>query len=218
MSVKTTSVDPSEQPTVFIVDDDPSICESLQDLFEAVRIAARCFGSAEDFAARWTPRMTGCLLLDARLPGMSGVEFQERMAQLGMRLPIVFMTAHGDMAMVRKVLKGGAVEFLIKPFQKEELLGAIENAFRLDGARRQEEAERHSIEARIRLLSGRERQVMSMVTAGMLNKQIAAQLGLSEITVKLHRRKVMERMQADSLAELVKLCERVHFDGSRPAA
>jgi FixJ family two-component response regulator len=194
--------------TVYIADDDSSICEGLSNLLEAMGIATCCYGSAEEFHAAWKPENRGCLLLDARLPGMSGVEFQERMAQQGIRLPVVFMTAHGDMAMVRKVLKGGALEFLIKPFQKEELLKAIEQAFEQDRQRREEEEALASIQRRIDSLSQRERQVMERVTAGLLNKQIAAELGLSEIMVKVHRRKVMERMEAESLAELVKLCER----------
>jgi FixJ family two-component response regulator len=202
--------------TVYIVDDDSSICESLSNLLEAKGMAACCFGSAEAFIANWQPERCGCLLLDARLPGMSGVEFLERMEQLAIRLPVVFMTAHGDMAMVRTVLKGGAIEFLIKPFQMEELLHALEQGLAFGRARRMDEQQVSSIETRIASLSERERQVMSMVTAGMLNKQIAAELGLVEITVKLHRRKVMERMRAESLAELVKLCERVRFVGYQP--
>ena len=197
--------------TVFIVDDDPSICEALSNLLEATGFATRCFASAEAFLAAWNGQAAGCLLLDARLPGMGGVELQEQMTQHGVSLPVVFMTAHGDMAMVKKVLKGGALEFLIKPFQKEELLNAIRQAFALDHSRREEAALQDSIRRRISSLSARERQVMARVTAGMLNKQIAADLGLSEITIKLHRRKVMERMKAESLAELVKLCERVKF-------
>jgi FixJ family two-component response regulator len=193
---------------VYIVDDDPSILEGVSNLLDAVGIASRCYASAEEFLAAAERGEAGCLLLDARLPGISGVEFQERMAQEGVRLPVVFMTAHGDMAMVKKVLKGGAIEFLIKPFQKEELLNAIEQAFAQNRRRREEEASTASIRERLATLSERERQVMALVTQGKLNKQIAAELGLSEITVKLHRRKVMDRMQAGSLAELVKLCER----------
>ena len=202
---------PSHSETVYIVDDDPSICEGLSNLLEAVGIAAKCYSSAEEFRDAWDGRCAGCLLLDARLPGIGGVEFQEQMEQQGIRLPVVFMTAHGDMAMVRKVLKGGAIEFLVKPFQKEELLNAIRLGFEHDRSRRQEETLVDSIRCRIDSLSSRDRQVMAMVTAGKLNKQIAAELGLSEITIKLHRRKVMDRMQAGSLAELVKLCERVRF-------
>ena len=199
----------TEQQTVFIVDDDSSICEALTNLLESVGITAESFPSAEDFATKWHGGSVGCLLLDARLPGMSGVEFQEQMHASGIDLPIVFMTAHGDMPMVRKVMKAGAVEFLIKPFQKEELLNAVDQAFGLDRTRRKEAEILGSIRARIDSLTDREREVMGMVTAGLLNKQIAAELNLSEITVKLHRRHVMDKMEAQSLADLVKMCERV---------
>lgn len=195
--------------TVFIVDDDASICEGLCNLLEAVGIRAEHYPSAEAFRERWSGELAGCLLLDARLPGMSGVEFQEQMQAAGIALPVIFMTAHGDVPMVRKVMKAGAVEFLTKPFQKEELLHAVEQAFASDRARRQEAAILNSIRARIASLTEREREVMAMVTAGLLNKQIAGELKLSEITVKLHRRHVMEKMKAGSLAELVKMCERV---------
>lgn len=198
-----------EIETAFIVDDDESIREGLSNLLESVGIGAKCYSTAEGFSAHWSDAMAGCLILDARLPGISGVEFQERLRKSGIKIPIIFMTAHGDIPMVRKVMKAGAVEFLTKPFQKEDLLNAVEQAFALDRARRKEESIVESIRARIDSLTGREREVMAMVTAGLLNKQIAGELNLSEITVKLHRRQVMEKMRAGSLAELVKMCERV---------
>lgn len=194
--------------TVFIVDDDPSICEGLANLLEAVGIPTESCPSAEAFRDRWVPESAGCLLLDVRLPGISGVQFQEQMRATGIDLPIVFMTAHGDIPMVRKVMKGGAVEFLTKPFQKEELLQAVREAFTLDRTKRAEVESLRELRSRIDSLSAREREVMDMVTAGLLNKQIAGKLNLSEITVKLHRRRVMDKMKADSLAELVKICER----------
>jgi FixJ family two-component response regulator len=194
--------------TVYIVDDDESIRDGLSNFLEAVGIDSKCFSTAEGFSAHWSDRMAGCLLLDARLPGISGVEFQERLRKSGMKIPVIFMTAHGDIPMVRKVMKAGAVEFLTKPFQKEELLRAVEQAFASDQARRKEQAIVDSIRARIETLTPREREVMAMVTAGLLNKQIASELNLSEITVKLHRRQVMEKMRVGSLAELVKICER----------
>ena len=198
-----------KKETVFIVDDDESIRDGLCNFLEAVGIDARSYATAEGFSAQWTDAMPGCLLLDARLPGISGVEFQEQLRKSGSKIPVIFMTAHGDIPMVRKVMKAGAAEFLTKPFQKEELLHAVEQAFASDRARRKEEVILDSIRARIALLTPREREVMAMVTAGRLNKQIAGELNLSEITVKLHRRQVMEKMQADSLAELVKMYERV---------
>ncbi len=194
--------------TVFIVDDDPSICEGLENLLESVGLSAESYASAEAFGQSWTMKDAGCLLLDARLPGMSGVAFQEQMRATGIELPIIFMTAHGDIPMVRKVMKAGAVEFLTKPFQKEELLQAVGEAFALDRAKREEAEGLRTIRALLDSLSPREREVMAMVTAGLLNKQIAAELNLSEIMVKTHRRRVMEKMQVDSLAELVKLCEK----------
>lgn len=195
--------------TVFIVDDDESICEGLCNLLEALNISAERYPSAEDFFASWSSDRAGCLVLDVRLPGMTGVELQEKMRQSGIEIPIIFMTAHGDIPMVRKVMKAGAVEFLTKPFEIQELLHAIQQAFGRDRTRRQEEETRASIQSCIDSLTPREREVMTLVTAGFLNKQIAAELKLSEITVKLHRRHVMEKMHAGSLAELVKRCERI---------
>jgi FixJ family two-component response regulator len=197
-----------ERETVFIVDDDASIREGLSNLLESVGISAEHYSSAEAFREHWSEARTGCLLLDARLPGISGVEFQEQMHEAGLAIPVIFMTAHGDMPMVRKVMKAGAVEFLIKPFRKEELLHAIGQALAHDRDRRKQESIVNSIRARAATLSPREHEVMAMVTGGLLNKQIAAELNLSEITVKLHRRRVMEKMKAGSLADLVKLCER----------
>jgi FixJ family two-component response regulator len=194
---------------VFIVDDDASICEGLCNLLESVGIRAECYSSAEAILENWSESNAGCVLLDARLPGMSGVEFQEQMQRRGIGMPVIFMTAHGDIPMVRKVMKAGAVEFLTKPFQKEELLHAIDHAFAFDRERRKAEETLNSIKARMDTLTAREREVMERVTAGLLNKQIAGELNLSEITVKLYRRQVMDKMQAGSLADLVKLCERV---------
>ena len=219
LTIHTTSAVMSEETiaafhpreTVFIVDDDESIREGLSNLLEAVGINAKCYSTAEGFSAHWSDAMTGCLLLDARLPGIGGVEFQERLRRSGARIPVIFMTAHGDIPMVRKVMKAGAVEFLTKPFQKEELLHAIEQAFASDRAFRKEQAILDSIRARIDSLTPREREVMVLVNAGLLNKQIAGELNLSEITVKMHRRQVMEKMRAGSLAELVRLCERVRL-------
>jgi FixJ family two-component response regulator len=208
MSPEAQSAKPMRE-AVFIVDDDPSICDGLSNLLESVGVAAEHYSSAEAFRESWDRARPGCLLLDARLPGMSGVEFQEQMRSSGIDIPVIFMTAHGDMPMVRKVMKAGAVEFLIKPFQKEELLHAVEQAFLFNRAQRKDAEIVDSIRVRIDSLTEREREVMAMVTAGLLNKQIAGELNLSEITVKLHRRRVMEKMQADSLADLVKLCERI---------
>jgi FixJ family two-component response regulator len=202
------SADGVQGGTVFIVDDDAAICEGLCDLLEAVGLNAARFGSAEEFVAGWKDR-PGCLMLDARLPGMTGVELQERLRQSGVAIPIIFMTAHGDVPMVRKVMKAGAVEFLTKPFEKEEMLAAIRHGFEIDSALRRERRELDAIQARMNTLTPREREVMHLVAAGLLNKQTAAELNLSEISVKLHRRHVLEKMEAESLADLVRMLERL---------
>jgi FixJ family two-component response regulator len=199
-----------EAQKVYIIDDDDSIRDGISNLLEAAGIASEGFASAEAFRAA-RRELAGCILLDARLPGMNGPEFQEELRGAARPLPVIFMTANGDMHMVRKVMKAGAIEFLFKPFQREELLHAVQQAFERDRESRRESEEISSVQGRINSLSERERQVMTMVTAGLLNKQIAGELGLSEITVKLHRRRVMDRMQAGSVAELVKMCERVKF-------
>jgi len=201
--------DSALQQTVFIVDDDPAICESLSDLMESAGLAARKFSSAEQFLEACTPALAGCLVLDVRLPGMTGMELQQKLVKSGLAIPIIIMTAHGDIPMVRNAMKAGAVEFLTKPFQDEELLTAIEQAFALDRAQRSAKSLERTIVDRWKTLSERERQVLEMVTAGMLNKQIADRLSLSLVTVKLYRRQVMEKMQAESLADLVKMWERM---------
>ena len=200
-------------PTVFIIDDDQSICEAISNLLESVGLPSEHFSSVETFLRSGRVGAPGCLVLDVRLPGITGVELQQELIASGFNIPIIFMTAHGDVPMVRKVMKAGAVEFLTKPFQKEELLSAIRQAFESSESRRGEEAATRSVRARFATLSPREREVMEMMTAGLLTKQIAGHLNLSEITVKLHRRHVMEKMQADSLANLVRMADRVKRDG-----
>lgn len=193
--------------TVFIVDDDEAIRSGLSDLLESAGLSTRQCSSAEDFLEIWNPEIAGCLVLDVRLPGMSGMELQGHLAESGVALPIIIMTAHGDMPMVRKALKAGAVEFLMKPFQDAELLEAAEQAFVLDRTRRRFAELAHSIQARASTLTERERQVMDLVTAGLTNKEIADRVCLSVVTVKLHRGQVMRKMQAESLADLVKMSE-----------
>lgn len=204
---------PPSQETVFIVDDDASIREGLVNLLEAVGIPSQQFPSAEDFLRAWDPSHPGCLVLDVRLPGITGVEFQERLRASATDIPIIFMTAHGDIPMVRKVMKAGAIEFLTKPFEKRELLTAIEHAFARDRARRSQDAALAPIRKRYESLTPREREVMRLVTAGLLNKQIADELDLSEITVKVHRRNLLGKMRAESLADLVKMAERIRIAG-----
>jgi FixJ family two-component response regulator len=194
--------------TVYIVDDDPSICEGICNLLEAVGIASRRYPSAESFWDAREDAKPGCLLLDARLPGMSGVEFQEQLQKAGFGLPVIFMTAHGDIPMVRKVMKAGAVEFLTKPFQKEDLLHAIQQAFAFDCARRQEQEILNGIGTRIESLSERERQVVELITTGLTNREVAEKLFLSVVTVKLYRRLAMEKMGVSTFADLMKMWEK----------
>jgi len=194
---------------VFIVDDDPAICDSLCNLIESAGLITRQFACAEEFLEACSRELAGCLVLDVRLPGMSGMELQNELVKSGLAIPIIIMTGHGDIPMVRNALKAGAVEFLTKPFQDEELLTAIRQAFVLDRERRSTQSLEKSILDRFQALSMRERQILELVASGMLNKQIAAQLNLSLITVKIYRGRVMEKMQAESLAELVRMWDKI---------
>ena len=205
---KPVDAQPRIEQTVFIVEDDPAIGEALCDLFDSAGIHARHFASAERFTEFWKPAMPGCLVLDVRLPGMSGMELHAHLIRAGVELPVIIMTAHGDIPMVRKALKAGAVEFLTKPFQDEELLQAIEQAFALDRERREKDRSSESIRTRIQSLTPRERQVIELVTTGLTNPEIANKLLLSVPTVKLYRRLAMEKMCADSVAGLVKMWEK----------
>lgn len=197
------------QQTVFLIDDDVSVCESLCNLIESAGLQVRSFGSSEEFQDAWTPSMPGCLVLDVRLPGMSGMELLSCLVESEARIPVIIMTAHGDIPMVRKALKTGAVEFLTKPFQDEELLHAIQQGFEIDRARRQEDSLVKTTLACFESLSERERQVFELVTDGLMNKEIADKLNLSLVTIKLYRRQVMDKMHADSLADLVKMREKI---------
>ncbi len=198
----------SNTETVFVVDDDPSVCDAIRDLLESVGLKTQHFGSTEEFLSAFDDA-SGCLILDVRLPGMSGIEFQQKLAAARIAIPIIIMTAHGDIQMVRKVMRAGAIEFLTKPFQKEELLAAIHDGFAIDRARRSAMESNRSIQKRYESLTVREREVMQLVTLGFLNKQVAERLRVSEITVKLHRRHVMEKMQAKSIAALVRMSEHI---------
>ena len=203
------SFQPLPEQKAFVVEDDLAVGQALCDLFEAAGIPALHFLTAEEFLRAWTPEMPGCLVLDVRLPGISGMELQTRIGKCEQQIPIIVMTAHGDIPMVRKALKAGAVEFLTKPFLGEELLQAVRQAFELDRSARQAYATAQSVRKRIASLSERERQVIELVTTGMTNPEIAERIRLSVVTVKLYRRLAMEKMQASSLAELVKMWEKL---------
>jgi FixJ family two-component response regulator len=207
MTENSSIAEPEIKQTVFVVEDDPAIGEALCDLFDSAGILARRFASAEEFTEFWSPAMTGCLLLDVRLPGMSGMELQARLVEAGVAIPTIIMTAHGDIPMVRKAFKAGAFEFLTKPFRDKEILRAVEDAFRMNLERHNKGRTSEFVNVRIQSLSERERQIVELVTTGITNREIAEKLYLSIATVKLYRRLAMEKMGADSIAELVKMWE-----------
>ena len=196
-------------PTVFIVDDDRSMRQAVQDLVESVGLRAESFATGQEFLNRHLTSDPSCLVLDVRLPQMSGLDFQRRLNEIGMQIPIIFITAHGDVPMSVRALKSGAVEFLTKPFRDQDLLDAIQQALQRDREAREQQAEVHILDGRYQALTAREREVMGLVVSGMLNKQIASEIGASEATVKIHRGNVMQKMQAGSLIELVRIADKL---------
>jgi FixJ family two-component response regulator len=201
-------------PTVFIIDDDRGMRQAIQDLVESVGLLAESFATGEEFLKRKRTNDPSCLVLDVRLPQMSGLDFQRRLAETGMQIPIIFVTAHGDVPMSVKALKSGAVEFLTKPFRDQDLLDAIQQALQCDRADRERQAEIHDLREHYHALTAREREVMTLVVSGMLNKQIASEIGASEATVKIHRGHVMQKMQAGSIVELVRMADKLKLSSS----
>ena len=198
-----------DTPTVFVVDDDPLIRNGVRSLIGSVGLRVLTFGSALDFLRSTRPDAPACLVLDVRLPDLSGLDLQRELRESDIRIPIIFITGHGDIPMTVEAMKAGAVEFLTKPFRGQNLLEAVQGAIARDRAARQERAEIAELRKCFDTLSPREREVLDMVVTGLLNKQIAAELGISELTVKTHRAHIMEKMRTGSLAELVHISDRL---------
>ena len=197
------------EPVVFVIDDDASMRRALTNLFESVGLKVEVFGSAPEMLHSKLPDVASCLVLDIRLPGLSGLDFQTELAKANIHIPIIFMTGHGDIPMTVRAIKAGAIEFLTKPFRDQDLLDAVQVGIERDRVRRHESSAVAELQKLLGTLSAREREVMALVVTGRLNKQIAADLNVSEITVKVHRGNVMRKMQAKSLAELVRMADRL---------
>ena len=201
------SVANAEEPVVYVVDDDASVREALGNLFRSVGLRVELFGSAPEFLQSKLPDVASCLILDIRLPRLSGLDFQVDLAEAGIHIPIIFMTGHGDIPMTVRAMKAGAVDFLTKPFRDQDMLDAVTMAIERDRNRRDEAKVLAALHALFATLTPRERQVMNLVTAGLMNKQVAAEIGVAEITVKIHRGHIMRKMAAKSLPDLVRMAQ-----------
>jgi FixJ family two-component response regulator len=201
---------------VVVVDDDDGVRRALANLFHSVDLNVQVFGSAAELLQSKLPDVASCLVLDIRLPGLSGLDLQNELAKAGIRIPIIFVTGHGDIPMTVRAMKGGAIDFLTKPFRDQDLLDSVATAIGRDQRRREEEKSISSLRTLFNTLTQREREVLAMVATGLMNKQIAAELGVAEITVKVHRGRVMKKMGARSLADLVRMAEAVGMDRAKP--